>query len=238
MNNYHQIINKVKTSTMSNKLWAWKTLSSYVNVFADYDGPSISNGSPSPQINGSSTTQSIRSTHSDLSSQGNSMQVDVSIRAQWHVWALYLHIKASTLNLCLHLSVSSFLAGRWWRWPAVWPLCRDGPESQRYGGRRKDEGPCQRKEEGPADGLDEEAWALQQFLRHSALRTRQRRELCADPWMGDLSTWYTDSLLLRQRTKITLKTEDIFILGFNVTELFEGFYFLSDLIVPFRSSPA
>lgn len=67
---------------MSNKPWAWKTLPSYVNVFADYDGPSISNGSPSPQINGSSTTQSIRSTHSDLSSQGNSTQVDVSIRAQ------------------------------------------------------------------------------------------------------------------------------------------------------------
>ncbi|KAM4598503.1 Na(+)/H(+) exchange regulatory cofactor NHE-RF2 isoform 1-T1 [Polymixia lowei] len=41
----------------------------------DYDGPSISNGSPSPQINGSSTTQSIRSTHSDLSSQGNSTQL-------------------------------------------------------------------------------------------------------------------------------------------------------------------
>ncbi|XP_047214539.1 Na(+)/H(+) exchange regulatory cofactor NHE-RF2-like isoform X2 [Girardinichthys multiradiatus] len=45
---------------------------SHVN---DYDGPSISNGSPSPQINGSSTTQSIRSTHSDLSSQGNSTQL-------------------------------------------------------------------------------------------------------------------------------------------------------------------
>ncbi|XP_053299855.1 Na(+)/H(+) exchange regulatory cofactor NHE-RF2 [Pleuronectes platessa] len=41
----------------------------------DYDGPSISNGSPSPQINGSSTTQSIRSTRSDLSSQGNSTQL-------------------------------------------------------------------------------------------------------------------------------------------------------------------
>ncbi|KAM3863625.1 Na(+)/H(+) exchange regulatory cofactor NHE-RF2 [Diretmus argenteus] len=41
----------------------------------DYDGPSISNGSPSPQINGSSTTQSIRSTYSDLSSQGNSTQL-------------------------------------------------------------------------------------------------------------------------------------------------------------------
>ncbi|XP_071768425.2 Na(+)/H(+) exchange regulatory cofactor NHE-RF2 [Centroberyx gerrardi] len=41
----------------------------------DYDGPSISNGSPSPQINGSSTTQSIRSTLSDLSSQGNSTQL-------------------------------------------------------------------------------------------------------------------------------------------------------------------
>ncbi|XP_038132563.1 LOW QUALITY PROTEIN: Na(+)/H(+) exchange regulatory cofactor NHE-RF2 [Cyprinodon tularosa] len=41
----------------------------------DYDGPSISNGSPSPHINGSSTTQSIRSTRSDLSSQGNSTQL-------------------------------------------------------------------------------------------------------------------------------------------------------------------
>lgn len=41
----------------------------------DYDGPSISNGSPSPQINGSSTSQSIRSTRSDLSSQGNSTQL-------------------------------------------------------------------------------------------------------------------------------------------------------------------
>ncbi|XP_027897807.1 Na(+)/H(+) exchange regulatory cofactor NHE-RF2 [Xiphophorus couchianus] len=41
----------------------------------DYDGPSISNGSPSPQVNGSSTTQSFRSTRSDLSSQGNSTQL-------------------------------------------------------------------------------------------------------------------------------------------------------------------
>ncbi|KAM6905009.1 Na(+)/H(+) exchange regulatory cofactor NHE-RF2 [Xenentodon cancila] len=41
----------------------------------DYDGPSISNGSPYPQTNGSSTTQSIRSTHSDVSSQGNSTQL-------------------------------------------------------------------------------------------------------------------------------------------------------------------
>ncbi|XP_069005373.1 Na(+)/H(+) exchange regulatory cofactor NHE-RF2 [Embiotoca jacksoni] len=46
-----------------------------VGHLKDYDGPSISNGSPSPQINGSSTTQSIRSTHSDLSSQGNSTQL-------------------------------------------------------------------------------------------------------------------------------------------------------------------
>uniref|UniRef100_A0AAX7UAX2 PDZ domain-containing protein n=1 Tax=Astatotilapia calliptera TaxID=8154 RepID=A0AAX7UAX2_ASTCA len=46
-----------------------------VSHVKDYDGPSISNGSPSPQINGSSTTQSIRSTHSDLSSQGNSTQL-------------------------------------------------------------------------------------------------------------------------------------------------------------------
>uniref|UniRef100_A0AAX7TCE7 PDZ domain-containing protein n=1 Tax=Astatotilapia calliptera TaxID=8154 RepID=A0AAX7TCE7_ASTCA len=49
-----------------------------VSHVKDYDGPSISNGSPSPQINGSSTTQSIRSTHSDLSSQGNSTQVDLA----------------------------------------------------------------------------------------------------------------------------------------------------------------
>lgn len=46
-----------------------------VSHVKDYDGPSISNGSPSPHINGSSTTQSIRSTHSDLSSQGNSTQL-------------------------------------------------------------------------------------------------------------------------------------------------------------------
>ncbi|CAN9505699.1 unnamed protein product [Ophioblennius macclurei] len=46
-----------------------------VNHLKDYDGPSISNGSSAPQINGSSTTQSIRSTHSDLSSQGNSTQL-------------------------------------------------------------------------------------------------------------------------------------------------------------------
>ncbi|XP_040919044.1 Na(+)/H(+) exchange regulatory cofactor NHE-RF2 [Toxotes jaculatrix] len=46
-----------------------------VSHLKDYDGPSISNGSPTPQINGSSTTQSIRSTHSDLSSQGNSTQL-------------------------------------------------------------------------------------------------------------------------------------------------------------------
>ncbi|XP_047428137.1 Na(+)/H(+) exchange regulatory cofactor NHE-RF2 [Mugil cephalus] len=46
-----------------------------VSHVKDYDGPSISNGSPSPHINGSSTTQSIRSTRSDLSSQGNSTQL-------------------------------------------------------------------------------------------------------------------------------------------------------------------
>lgn len=55
-------------------------------VFTDYDGPSISNGSPNPQINGSSTTQSIRSTHSDLSSQGNSTQVGVGTHAWCCVW--------------------------------------------------------------------------------------------------------------------------------------------------------
>lgn len=41
----------------------------------DYSGPSITNGSSSPQINGSSSTQSIKSTHSDLSSQDNSTQL-------------------------------------------------------------------------------------------------------------------------------------------------------------------
>ncbi|KAK2833576.1 hypothetical protein Q5P01_017465 [Channa striata] len=40
-----------------------------VSHIKDYDGPSISNGSPSPHINGSSTTQSIRSTRSDNSTQ-------------------------------------------------------------------------------------------------------------------------------------------------------------------------
>lgn len=46
-----------------------------VSHLRDYDGPSMSNGSRNTQINGSSTTQSIRSTHSDLSSQGNSTQL-------------------------------------------------------------------------------------------------------------------------------------------------------------------
>lgn len=46
-----------------------------VSHIRDYDGPSISNGSRNLQINGSSTTQSIRSTNSDLSSQGNSTQL-------------------------------------------------------------------------------------------------------------------------------------------------------------------
>ncbi|KAJ0057935.1 hypothetical protein NL108_007151, partial [Boleophthalmus pectinirostris] len=40
----------------------------------DYDGPPVCNGQPSPQINGGSSTQSIRSTQSDLSSHGNSTQ--------------------------------------------------------------------------------------------------------------------------------------------------------------------
>ncbi|KAJ7989359.1 hypothetical protein DPEC_G00303710 [Dallia pectoralis] len=46
-----------------------------VSHVKDYAGPSISNGSPSPQINGSSTTRSIRSQNSDLSSLDNSMQL-------------------------------------------------------------------------------------------------------------------------------------------------------------------
>ncbi|XP_026212320.1 Na(+)/H(+) exchange regulatory cofactor NHE-RF2 [Anabas testudineus] len=46
-----------------------------VSHIKDYDGPPISNGSPSPHINGSSTTQSIRSTRSNFSSQGNSNEM-------------------------------------------------------------------------------------------------------------------------------------------------------------------
>ncbi|CAG5897677.1 unnamed protein product, partial [Menidia menidia] len=46
-----------------------------INHVKDYDGPSISNGSPAPQLNGSSTSQSMRSTRSDNSSQGNSTQL-------------------------------------------------------------------------------------------------------------------------------------------------------------------
>lgn len=46
-----------------------------VSHVKDYDGPPVCNGLPSPQINGGSSTQSIRSTHSDLSSQGNSTQL-------------------------------------------------------------------------------------------------------------------------------------------------------------------
>ncbi|XP_072299574.1 Na(+)/H(+) exchange regulatory cofactor NHE-RF2 [Eucyclogobius newberryi] len=41
----------------------------------DYDGPPIFTDQLSPQINGGSSTQSIRSTQSDLSSQGNSTQL-------------------------------------------------------------------------------------------------------------------------------------------------------------------
>ncbi|KAM8845294.1 Na(+)/H(+) exchange regulatory cofactor NHE-RF2 isoform 2-T3 [Spinachia spinachia] len=46
-----------------------------VSHVRDYDGPSISNGSLNPRINGSSTTRSIRSTRSDLSSRGDSTQL-------------------------------------------------------------------------------------------------------------------------------------------------------------------
>uniref|UniRef100_A0A3B4BER1 Na(+)/H(+) exchange regulatory cofactor NHE-RF n=1 Tax=Periophthalmus magnuspinnatus TaxID=409849 RepID=A0A3B4BER1_9GOBI len=46
-----------------------------LNHVKDYDGPPVCNGQPSPQINGGSSTQSIRSTQSDLSSHGNSTQL-------------------------------------------------------------------------------------------------------------------------------------------------------------------
>ncbi|CAL1588472.1 unnamed protein product [Knipowitschia caucasica] len=46
-----------------------------VSHVKDYDGPPVCNGQLSPQINGGSSTQSIRSTQSDLSSQGTSTQL-------------------------------------------------------------------------------------------------------------------------------------------------------------------
>lgn len=64
------------------------------------------------------------------------------------------------------------LAGRWRRQPDDGPLRWDGP--QRYGGGGEDEDPCQREEEGPADGLDKEVRAVQQLLRRSLSRTQTR----------------------------------------------------------------
>lgn len=143
-------------------------------VFTDYDGPSISNGSPSPQINGSSTTQSIRSTRSDLSSQGNSTQVGVGTDARCCDWRSTWKDVSLILSDFHDPSISGLAGGRR-GWPAVGPLRRDGPESKRHSSRGKDKGACQRKEEGAADGLDEEIRTLQQFLRHPPpQRTHQR----------------------------------------------------------------
>lgn len=64
------------------------------------------------------------------------------------------------------------LAGGWRRQPDDGPLRWDGP--QRDGGGGKDEDPCQREEEGPADGLDKEVRAVQQLLRRSLPRIRTR----------------------------------------------------------------
>lgn len=58
-------------------------------------------------------------------------------------------------------------AGRRRGQPAVGPLRWDGPATERHSGRRKNETPFQRKEESTPDGLDEEIWAFQKFLRHS-----------------------------------------------------------------------
>ncbi|CAL8284719.1 unnamed protein product [Boreogadus saida] len=46
-----------------------------VDHLRDYDGPSISNGSRSPHLNGKFTTHSIRSTQSNQSSQADSTQM-------------------------------------------------------------------------------------------------------------------------------------------------------------------
>ncbi|XP_054616776.1 Na(+)/H(+) exchange regulatory cofactor NHE-RF2 [Dunckerocampus dactyliophorus] len=45
-----------------------------VSHVKDYDGPNISNGSPGPLMNGSSSSHSFRSMNSDLSSHGNGTQ--------------------------------------------------------------------------------------------------------------------------------------------------------------------
>lgn len=71
----------------------------------------------------------------------------------------------------------------WWRQSDDGPVRWDGP--QRYGGRGKDEDPCQREEESSADGLDEEVRAVQQLLRRSLARTWTRaHELFAAPRGG------------------------------------------------------
>lgn len=81
------------------------------------------------------------------------------------------------------------LACGWWRQSDDGPVRWDGP--QRYGGRGKDEDPCQREEESSADGLDEEVRAVQQLLRRSLARTWTRpRELFA-PRGGRVFAWET-----------------------------------------------
>lgn len=86
------------------------------------------------------------------------------------------------------------LACGWWRQSDDGPVRWDGP--QRYGGRGKDEDPCQREEESSADGLDEEVRAVQQLLRRSLARTWTRaHELFAAPpgWTG--FAWETQQFL-------------------------------------------
>lgn len=135
------------------------------------DGPPISNGSSSTRVNGSS------STHSTLSSRGNSTQVCAGVLAWCSLWFLTWGGKKKLIFYSQYL-----LAGGRWRQTDDWPLRRDGPE--RHGGRRKNEDPCQREEEGSTDGLDKEVRAVQQLLRRSLARTRtrvQRGELFGAP---------------------------------------------------------
>lgn len=89
-------------------------------------------------------------------------------RGEWGhpcmVLCLGLNVKKQYSQPCLSVSnfhnISRVASGRW-GWPAVGPVCWDGPESERYSSRGEDEGPCQRKEEGTTDGLDEKIRALQ-----------------------------------------------------------------------------
>lgn len=138
------------------------------------------------------------------------------------------------------------LAGGRRRWAAAGPVRRDGPK--RHGGRREDEGPRQRKEEGAADGLDEEIRAVQQLLRRSPPRTLpntkgQRHEafgaLSVDEFVLRENVPLTTQIVffLTERTKIPHTTEDVFVPGIKCDKrgkktLYDG----SDFLSRFRDS--